>query len=127
MRKTIQNCMEIEMPHLWTLAGILVIAISVFHCYLGVTKVVPTIKVAPTSFKRLFAAFFVISGAYWALGGVALLAFANGEPTPLRTAIALFTCFMYASGAAANAWAKRGRHFGWAALLVVTALVATGY
>ena len=115
------------MPHLWTISGILVIAISVFHCILGVTQVAPTIKVAPSAYKRLFAAFFVISGAYWALGGAALVAFANGEPTPLRTAIAIFTCFMFASGAAANAWATRGRHFGWAALLLVTILVAIGY
>ncbi|MEJ6707346.1 MAG: hypothetical protein QNK92_00700 [Amylibacter sp.] len=98
-----------------------------FQRILCVTKVAPTIKVAPNSYKRLFAAYFVISGAYWAAGGAALLAFANAKPTPLRTAIAIFTCFMFASGAAANAWATRGRHFGWAALLLVTILVTIRY
>jgi hypothetical protein len=34
---------------------------------------------------------------------------------------------VFAFGAAANAWAMRGRHFGWVALSAVVALAVAGY
>ena len=37
------------------------------------------------------------------------------------------TAVMFACAAVANAWALRGRHFGWVALSAVVAMAVAGY
>ncbi len=46
---------------------------------------------------------------------------------PARHWIVVTLSCVFAFGALANAWATRGRHFGWMALSAVVALAVAGY
>ncbi|MFT4584936.1 MAG: hypothetical protein ACI915_002882 [Gammaproteobacteria bacterium] len=44
----------------------------------------------------------------------------------LKTSIAYIVAAIFASGAAANFWATRGKHFGWMLLAVAGSLAVIG-
>ena len=63
----------------------------------------------------------------WIGGGVLLIAAPLMASEPARHwIIATFAC-VFGFAALANAWAMRGRHFGWAVLSAVVALAVAGY
>jgi hypothetical protein len=59
------------------------------------------------------------------LGETRILARASIEPAR-HWIVATLAC-VFAFAALANAWATRGRHFGWMALSAVVALAVAGY
>src|SRR5262249_50007842 len=63
----------------------------------------------------------------WIAGGVLLIAASLLASDAARHWIIATVGGMYAFGAIANAYATRGRHFGWMALGAVTALAAAAY
>ncbi len=111
----------------WTIAGTLAVFVAVVHGYLGLTKVVPPTTGVSDSIKRIYLGLFGLSAVYWAAGGVVLVIYAGADPSPLRTAIGFTSFAMYFSGALVNAWATRGKHFGWAVLVAISLSIFAGF
>ena len=62
----------------------------------------------------------------WLGGGVLLLALPLMASPPARGWIVAVFVGVYGFAALANAWATRGRHFGWMALAAVIVLALAG-
>ena len=60
----------------------------------------------------------------WLIGGIALIAVANGWQPGARIAIGLLVGSMFLYGAVANLWGTRGRHPGWMLMALAVALIA---
>jgi len=107
-------------------AGVLGMAIAIVHGMLGARKIVaPIADIAPPH-KRILHAIMFLSAVYWFAGGAALAAaplYFDGEQKRLAVIV---VSAIYASGAAANFWATRGRHFGWMLLALATGLAVAG-
>ena len=107
-------------------SGCLGMLIAVVHGYLGATKVIHPIKTIHPTAKRILHGVFLLSAIYWFIGG-ALLVAAPFYLTANAVYIAVWLVgLLYLSGAVANFWATRGRHFGWVLLSVATALAWVG-
>ena len=63
----------------------------------------------------------------WIGGGVLLIAAPSMASEPARHWIVATLVAVFGFAAFANAWATRGRHFGWMALSGVVALAVAGY
>jgi len=108
------------------MAGVLGMIIAVVHGVLGARKVVGPIEGAPPSAKRIMHAIMFLSAVYWFIGGAALaLAPLYFDAEQKRLAVTVVSA-MYGTGAAANFWATRGRHFGWMLLILATGLAVAG-
>jgi hypothetical protein len=62
----------------------------------------------------------------WFVGGLALIAAANGFPPGGRLATGLMVGTSYLYGALGNLWATRGRHPGWVLYAAAVALIVCG-
>jgi hypothetical protein len=82
-------------------------------------------KRLPARIKRLLPGLLHFSTFNWFLGGVALIAVANGLASNARLVTALLVGSSYLYGALVNLWATRGRHPGW--MLYAAALVLIVY
>ncbi len=105
-------------------AGILGIALSLIHGWLGETRVVQGVT-AKRQIYRLNQAVFHLSTLYW-LGAGLMLLIAPQLAEPARVIVAWSAAFIYGAAAVANAWATNGKHFGGYCLLVVALLAALG-
>ena len=76
--------------------------------------------------RRLVPLLLHFSTIAWSLGGLALVAAANGSDSGVRLETALFVGSLYLFGAAANFWATRGRHPGWMLMAAALVLIAVG-
>jgi peptidoglycan/LPS O-acetylase OafA/YrhL len=94
-------------------SGLAAIVVAVIHGVLGETRVIRLVWQAGT--------------VAWIGGGVLLIAAPLMSSEPARHWIVLTLACVFAFGALANAWATRGRHFGWMALSAVVALAVAGY
>jgi hypothetical protein len=108
------------------LAGILGLAVSIAHGVLGETKVFSRVRIEPEHFRRLIR-------LVWQCGVVAsmslavlLIAAPSLGSNAARNWIIAMSIVTFGSGAVANAWATRGRHFGWIALTLVAGLAGIG-
>ena len=63
----------------------------------------------------------------WIGGGVLLIAAPLMASEPARHWIIATLACVFGFAALPNAWAMRGRHFGWVALSAVVALAVAGY
>lgn len=63
----------------------------------------------------------------WIGGGVLLIAAPLMASEPARRWIVVTLACVFAFGALGNAWATRGRHFGWMVFSAVVAMAAAGY
>lgn len=73
--------------------------------------------------KRLVAPLLYVSGLTWFVEGAALVAAAMFVHGPGRLLICAVAAISYGYAAALNAWATRGRHFGWALMALAVLLV----
>lgn len=107
-------------------AGVLAIAVSAVHGVLAETHVFARARIEPDSMRRLIRLVWQCSTVAWIGGGVLLLV-ASGLPSggARHWIIAVFVV-VFSFGVGANAWATRGRHFGWMALGVVVILALLG-
>jgi hypothetical protein len=108
-------------------AGFGAIAVALIHGVLGETKVFARATIEPPRLRTLIRLVWQAGTVAWLGGGVLLIAAPAMASEPARHwIIATFAC-VFAFAALANAWATRGRHFGWMALSGVVALAVAGY
>jgi hypothetical protein len=108
-------------------SGAAAIVVALIHGVLGETKVFRRATIEPPRMRTLMRAVWQAGTVAWIGGGVLLMAAPWMASEPARHWIVATTAVMFACGAAANAWALRGRHFGWVALSAVVAMAVAGY
>jgi hypothetical protein len=107
-------------------AGVLGIAAALVHGYLGEARVFAAASIEPGWARRLLRVVWHCGVVAWIVMG-ALMIFAPGLGSDrARIAVIAASAAVYAAGAVGNAWAPRGRHFGWAWLSLVVVLALTG-
>jgi hypothetical protein len=108
------------------IAGVLAIVVAVTHGLLGEVRVFARAQIEPPWAKRLIRAVWQCSTVAWLAGGVLLCAIPLISSDPARRWIIAVLVAVYGSAVIGNAWATRGRHFGWMILTVVIVLALCG-
>ncbi|MCS3498367.1 hypothetical protein M2189_002675 [Bradyrhizobium japonicum] len=108
-------------------AGVLTIIVALIHGILGETKVFARARIEPERLRTLIRLVWQASTVAWIGGGVLLIAAPWMESEPARRWIVVTMASVFGFSAVANAWATRGRHFGWMMLSVVVAMAVAGY
>jgi hypothetical protein len=108
-------------------SGLVAIAAAVIHGVLGETKVFPRVTIEPRRLRTLIRLVWQASTVAWIGGGVLLVAAPWMASDPARHWIVATSAVVFGFAALANAWATRGRHFGWMALSAVVAFAIAGY
>lgn len=106
------------------LGGMLGATIALVHARLGQRLILDPVQELPDVQNRVLGAVFHLSSIYWFAAGIAVTWVAISTSTErwvVGVAIAL-----YLTGALANFWATRGRHFGGFALLLSVGLISWG-
>ena len=108
-------------------AGVLTIAVAIIHGILGETKVFARATIEPERLRTLIRLVWQASTVAWIGGGVLLIATPWMDSAPARHWIVITMACVFGLSALANAWATRGRHFGWMALSAVVVMAVAGY
>jgi hypothetical protein len=108
-------------------SGVAAIAVALIHGVLGKTRVFARVTIEPPRLRNLIRLVWQASTVAWIGGGVLLIAAPLMASEPARHWIIVTLACVFGFGAAANAWAMRGWHFGWVALSAVVALAVSGY
>ena len=108
-------------------AGVAGIAVALIHGVLGETKVFARATIQPESLRTLIRLVWQAGTVAWIGGGVLLLAAPWMESESARHWIIITIACVFGFAAFANAWATRGKHFGWMALSAVVAMAVAGY
>jgi hypothetical protein len=108
-------------------SGVAAIVVALIHGVLGETKVFAHATIEPSCLRTLIRLVWQAGTVAWIGGGVLLIAAPLMGSEAARHWIILTTAGIFGFGALANAWAMRGRHFGWVALSAVVALAVAGY
>jgi hypothetical protein len=108
-------------------AGGLTIVVALIHGILGETKVFVRARIEPERLRTLIRLVWQASTVAWIGGGVLLIAAPSMESERARHWIVITMACVFGFSAFANAWATRGRHFGWMALSAVVAMTVAGY
>lgn len=111
-------------------AGIIAIVVAIIHGVLGEVRVFAhsnRTTIEPERLRTLLRLVWQTGTIAWIGGGVLLFAAPLMASEPARHWIVATMAVVFAFAAMANAWAKRGRHFGWVLLSAVVALSAAGY
>lgn len=108
-------------------AGVLTIVVALIHGILGETKVFPRATIEPERLRRLIRLVWQASTVAWIGGGVLLIAAPGmGSESARHWIVATMAC-VFGFSAFANAFATRGRHFGWMMLSAVVVMAVAGY
>jgi hypothetical protein len=108
-------------------SGLAAIAVAVIHGVLGEFKVFPRMSIEPQRLRTLIRLVWQASTVAWIGGGVLLVAAPWMQSDSARHWIVVTLACVFAFAALANAWATRGRHFGWMALSAVVVMAVAGY
>ena len=108
-------------------AGLLAIVVALIHGYLGEAKVFPRATIEPPRLRTLIRLVWQASTVAWIGCGALLIATPWMESSLARRWIVVIMVCVFGFSALANAWATRGRHFGWMMLSVVVAMAVAGY
>jgi hypothetical protein len=108
-------------------SGVAAIAVALIHGVLGETKVFARATIEPPRLRFLIRLVWQLGTVAWIGGGVLLIAAPAMASDLARHWIVATMAVVFAFGALGNAWAMRGRHFGWVALSAVVALAVAGY
>ena len=107
-------------------SGILGLAAASLHCVLGETRVFAHVRIEPERLRTLIRLVWHCSVVAWAAVAVLLIAAPfMGSPAE-RYWIVGTAVVVFGFAAIANAWATRGRFFGWAVLTAVVGLAIAG-
>ncbi len=107
-------------------AGVLGIAAALVHGYLGETRLFAVARIEPRRARLLLRLVWHCGVIAWIAMGALLIFAPTLHSGQARIAIIAASAAVYAAGAVGNAWASRGRHFGWAWLSVVVVLALAG-
>ena len=108
-------------------SGLAAIAAAITHGVLGETKIFPRITIQPERLRTLIRLVWQASTVAWIGAGVLLFAAPWMASEPARHWIVVTLAAVFAFAAFGNAFATRGRHFGWMALSAVVGLAVAGY
>jgi hypothetical protein len=108
-------------------SGFAAIVVALIHGILGETRIFPRATIEPARLRTLLHLVWHAGTVAWIGGGVLLLAAPWMESEPARHWIVITLACVFAFAAFANAWATRGRHFGWMVLSAVVAMAVAGY
>jgi hypothetical protein len=108
-------------------AGVAAIVAAIIHGVIGETRVFPRVSIEPQRLRSLFRLVWQASTVAWIGGGVLLIAAPLMASEPARHWIVVTLASVFAFGALGNAWATRGRHFGWMVFSAVVAMAVAGY
>ena len=108
-------------------AGTLTVMVAIAHGILGETNVFARARIEPERLRTLIRLVWQASTAAWIGGGVLLIAAPGMASEPARHWIVITLACVLGFAAFANAFATRGRHFGWIALGAAVAMAAAGY
>jgi hypothetical protein len=108
-------------------SGMAAIAAALVHGVLGETKVFARATITPPRLRTLIRLVWQAGTVAWIGGGVLLIAAPLMASEPARHWIIATLACVFGFAALANAWAMRGRHFGWVVLSAVVALAVAGY
>jgi len=108
-------------------AGVAAIMVALIHGWLGETKIFARAKIEPERLRLLIRLVWQASTVAWIGGGVLLIAAPWMASDLARHWIIGTMAAVFAFGAAGNAFATRGRHYGWLALSAVVVLAVAGY
>ena len=108
-------------------AGIGAIIVALIHGILGETKVFARARIEPERLRTLIRLVWQASTVAWIGCGVLLVVTPAMNSELARHWIVIIMASVFALSACANAWATRGRHFGWMALSAVVAMAIAGY
>ena len=108
-------------------AGVAAIVVALIHGVLGETKVFARATIEPARLRTLIRLVWQAGTVAWIGGGVLLVAAPWMASESARHWIVVTLAAVFGFAALANAWATRGRHFGWMALGAVVALSVAGY
>jgi len=108
------------------LAGTLAIAVSVMHGVLAETKIFPRARIEPEHVRRLIRLVWQCGTLAWISLAVLLVAAPKLGSETARDWIIAASIVTYGFAAIANAWATRGRHIGWVAMVIVVVLASDG-
>src|SRR5215212_97925 len=97
-------------------SGLIAIVVAIIHGVLGETRVFARATIEPPRLRTLIRLVWQVGTVAWIGGGVLLLAAPWMVSDPARHWIVATLAAVFAFAAFANAWALRGRHFGWVAL-----------
>ena len=107
-------------------AGLLAIVAAAIHGVLGEAHVFRRARIEPASLRLLLRLVWQCGAVAWIGFGILLLAAPSLELPLARHWIVAVAAGVFACGAIGNAWATRGRHFGWIALASVVGLSLAG-
>lgn len=107
-------------------AGVLALAAAVVHGVLGETKIFPRLRIEPERLRLLLRLVWQCGTVAWMALAVLLIASPGFGSDAARRWVVAVSIVTFGLAALANAWATRGRHFGWVALAIVTGLAACG-
>jgi hypothetical protein len=108
-------------------SGVAAIAAALIHGLVGEFKVFPRTTIEPARLRTLIRLVWQAGTVAWIGGGVLLIAAPWMASEPARHWIIITFACVFAFAASANAWATRGRHFGWMVLGAVAAMAVAGY
>ena len=108
-------------------AGVGAIVVALIHGWLGETKVFARASIEPERLRTLIRLVWQASTVAWIGGGVLLIAAPWMASVPARHWIVTTMALVFTFAAFGNAFATRGRHYGWMALSAVVALAVAGY
>lgn len=108
-------------------SGFAAVVIALIHGMLGETKVFARASIEPPRLRTLIRLVWQAGTVAWIGGGVLLLAAPWMESNLARHWIVVTLSIVFSFAALANAWATRGRHFGWVGMSAVVALAVAGY
>jgi len=108
-------------------SGAAAVVIALIHGMLGETKVFARASIDPPRLRTLIRLVWQAGTVAWIGGGVLLIAAPWMESNPARHWIVITLAIVFGFAALANAWATRGRHFGWVGMSAVVVLAVVGY
>jgi hypothetical protein len=108
-------------------AGLVAILAALIHGVIGETRIFPRITIEPARLRTLIRIVWQAGTVAWIGLGALLLAAPWMASEPARRWIVIISACVFTFAAFGNAFATRGRHFGWAVLGGVVALAIAGY
>lgn len=106
--------------------GALGVGVAMVHAVIGQRRILqPVAGLSPVA-RRVLVAVFHLSTLYWGIAGLALVWGALVWPLEVLRTVGVVVIWLYLTGAIANFWATRGKHFGWVLLVLCGVLIGVG-